>query len=452
MNHRAVIQFASIACARTRSVATALLALAALLATPSAAFAVTKPDVWKVVSIKVHGQDALQGPQNQWKGPIQASFPNSVNVEVVWEPGNGLWSHLADQCHPWPTITPHTSKLPQAYLSNAVAGAATIIDTADNQITYTYQVPKDAEFYVWLKCEAVFFSNPPPDLNSTFAFVNLKHQISVSAADLDAGGFDPYGMPEAPSIEVSMPGDPGKFPSNDTSSDYKIFISHTAPAAPQQIRGQYQRAVKYQYGGVQGDLAMPSGKVYVSQWTNVSGPVDNPTAWNSLAYGGPSKTKGVSTPMGNGSQFPTGIYRFRAKAEDGSLQGWSGWWMFIVGNPQTTQMMSAGSTAQPAKMVSGSSMSQFGKGNMQSKFGKVFPKAPGTNAMGSQTRATTKKWTVVQPSSQPSNTKGRATIAPKATAKPGASTAAPAGAIAPSKTLAPTSQPKRLMRNPILEH
>ena len=222
MNHRAVIQFASIACARTRSVATALLALAALLATPSAAFAVVKPDVWKVVSIRVHGQDALQGPQNQWKGPIQASFPNTVNVEVVWEPGDGQWSHLADMC-----------KLPQAYLSNAVAGAATIIDTADNQITYTYQVPKDAEFYVWLKCEAQFFSNPPPDLNSTFAFVNLKHQISVSAADLAAGGFDPYGMPEAPSIEVSMPGDPGKFPSNDTPQDYAIFITHTSPVAPQ---------------------------------------------------------------------------------------------------------------------------------------------------------------------------------------------------------------------------
>ena len=335
--------------------------LSTLLLIPAMALADTKGDVWDVVSVKVHGHDAIKSSNNEWKGPIQASFPNTVNVKVTWEPGTGTWSHLADLCHPWsPGLM--TSKMPKAYLNGQKQGVADINDTADNQITFTYQVPKDAEFYVYIKCDAQYFSNPDPELVSTFATINLKYQLSVTAQDLADGGFDPYGMPVAPSIEISMPSNPGKFPAADTPHDYAIFMTHTGPTAPQQIVGQFQRATAYQFGGTMGDIAMPADKVYVSQWASHAGPIDTPTNWNGLAYGGPGNTKGVFVQMGAGAQFTPGIYRMRARTVDGALQGWSQWWMFIVGNPQSVK---SASTMAGKMNIDAEPPGQMGSGNAQ---------------------------------------------------------------------------------------
>lgn len=313
------------------------LAAALLAAVPLTALADVKQDVWRATSIKVDGKDAIQDSQppggSHWMGPA-GGLGDTVDVTVIWEPSGFAWSHLAHMCN-----VPYSDNEPNALIGtvngpSGYQGKAQTYDNSPRKFIFTYTgIPKNTDFFVYIKCDAPVFS-PGTELISVFEFVDLKHKISVTPEQLENGGFDPYGFPEASAVEVDMPSDPGKFPDGGPQN-YAIFVKAITTNPPTSIRGQFQKAVNYQVGGWVGDISIPSDTVYVSQWADHPGPIDAPTDWSSLAYGGPETKKGVMTEMGDGGQFPPGIYRVRVRAEDSELPAWSDWWQFRVGDVAT---------------------------------------------------------------------------------------------------------------------
>ena len=163
----------------------------------------------------------------------------------------------------------------------------------------------------------------------------------------DLSDWNPYaGVAEGKAVKIVVPNEHGSLLAG---KNYEMVMK-PGGATPTHIIGEFQRA---EMVNVVGDIAMPEGKQYPTNWKTIYAPL-YPSS--SVSWGNLNPTSGNARSLtlytGNNSPFPAGTYRVRLKAKvNGDWIAWEPWRHFkVIGSvlakaaqtaPQVVQLSSA---------------------------------------------------------------------------------------------------------------
>jgi hypothetical protein len=316
-----------------------------LVAVPSSAEA-SNDVVLALVSGQTHPAERVQ--EHTWHVVTQNAWPDKISLEVEWFLKG---KKIGDKKTPYMCSAASISSEDPSFKQEGApvsvpSGGHSLADMADRRYRFTASGVKTNKSIVKTEVYTARMTCYYRKANQEKVTKTIETRIHV---DANATAFFDPGLTENQfCVEFVRPRDGDRVPLDEGS---KLSLKRSAkPSTLREVFINLERAAKV-YSGVKGDLSLPEGKVYGSEWTSVyEGAYALPEA---------GKTLHLRLPLGGGMQG--GLYRARVHCFYGQglnlgFTPMSPWIQYWVGTEIATMRPLSGQPAgglgtQPGKQT-----------------------------------------------------------------------------------------------------